>query len=119
MRLRTSVLGALNLFSSYARALDRKEVAVAQALADIATIGILQHREIQDTRAVASQLEGALQSRIVIEQAKGVLAERSQISVDAAFARFRQYARAENRRLSDVARDIVDGALPADTFTGS
>jgi len=117
MRLRTAVLGALNLFSDHERALDDAEIAVAQALADVATIGILQHRAIHDTRALATQLEGALQSRVVIEQAKGILAERTQISVDEAFDRFRRYARARNLRLSDVARDIVDGALPAASFT--
>ncbi|HEX5586877.1 MAG TPA: ANTAR domain-containing protein, partial [Acidimicrobiia bacterium] len=116
MRLRASVIGALNLFSTDRRALAHDDVAVAQALADIATIGIIQERSLRDTRTLAGQLETALESRIVIEQAKGVVAERAGVSVDAAFQRIRRYSRDHNRRLTDVARNVVDGSLRADAL---
>jgi GAF domain-containing protein len=111
MRLRTDVVGALNMFSSKPVALGDDDLGVAQALADVATIGILQERAIRDTRAFSAQLEGALQSRIVIEQAKGILAEHHRMSVDAAFDLLRRYARSRNALLSDTARGVVDGAL--------
>jgi GAF domain-containing protein len=111
MRLRTSTIGALNLFSSTRTALDTGDVAVAQALADIATIGILQERSIRDSRTFSAQLEVALESRIVIEQAKGIVAERSRISVDEAFLRIRTFARNHNRRLTDTAREVIAGKL--------
>jgi hypothetical protein len=116
MRLRASVIGALNLFSTERRALEHEDLAVAQALADIATIGIIQERSLRDTRALASQLESALESRIVIEQAKGIVAERAGVGVDVAFQRIRRYSRDHNRRLTDVARDVVSGALRTDTL---
>ena len=68
---------------------------------------------MRETRGVVQQLQGALNSRVLIEQAKGVLAERGKVSVDEAFASIRRYARAHNSRLSDVARDVIDGRLDA------
>jgi GAF domain-containing protein len=111
MRLRSQVIGALNLFASHAGALSDDDVVVAQAVADIATIGILQQRMITDTRVFSSQLEVALESRVAIEQAKGVVAEHNDVSVDAAFELIRGFARSHNRLLSDTARQIVDGTL--------
>ncbi len=111
MRLRSQVIGALNLFASHAGALSDDDVVVAQAVADVATIGILQQRMITDTRVFSSQLEVALESRVAIEQAKGVVAERNDVSVDAAFELIRGFARSHNRLLSDTARQIVDGTL--------
>ncbi|MGK2956967.1 MAG: GAF and ANTAR domain-containing protein [Acidimicrobiales bacterium] len=111
MRLRSQVVGALNLFASHVGALSDEDVVVAQAMADIATIGILQQRMITDTRVFSSQLEVALESRVWIEQAKGVVAEHNGVSVDAAFQLIRGFARSHNRLLSDTARQIVDGTL--------
>jgi AmiR/NasT family two-component response regulator len=80
-------------------------------MADIATIGIIQERLIHDQHVLTEQLEGALDSRVVIEQAKGIVAERNRLDVDEAFSHIRQFARDKNRRLTEVARDIVDGTL--------
>lgn len=113
MRLRHDVIGALNLFSTRAGALGPDDIRVAQAMADVATIGILQERAIHQGLEVAGQLESALQSRITIEQAKGIVAERCDISVDDAFGRIRSFARSGNQRLSDVARLIIDGSVDA------
>jgi AmiR/NasT family two-component response regulator len=82
-------------------------------MADIAAVALIQERAMRETRGVVQQLQGALNSRVLIEQAKGVLAERGQVSVDAAFVSMRRYARAHNNQLSDVARDVIDGRLGA------
>jgi len=113
MRLRSDVIGALNLFSSRSVAMTHRDLALAQAMADIATIGILQERAIHDSRAFSAQLEVALESRIVIEQAKGIVAERDRVSVDEAFQLIRRFARDHNRLLSDTARQVIAGSLTA------
>jgi transcriptional regulator with GAF, ATPase, and Fis domain len=118
LRLRGQAVGALNLFSTREGALDDGDLGVAQAMADVATIGILQERLIHDQSILTSQLETALRSRVVIEQAKGIVAERNRVDVDTAFVHIRHFARNTNRRLSDVARSIIDGTLtdvPIDT----
>jgi GAF domain-containing protein len=117
MRLRGQVIGALNLFRAEIGSMGDDDVVVAQALADVATIAILQNRTTVETRDLNVQLTTALASRIVIEQAKGVIAERHQVTVDAAFNRLRGHARAHNLRLAAVARDTVDGAIDVDTFS--
>jgi GAF domain-containing protein len=115
MRLRDEVVGALNLFSSAGVAvLDDDDLGVAQAMADIATIGILQERVIRDRSAFASQLEVALDSRVAIEQAKGIVAEHNRINVDEAFTAIRRFTRDHNRLLSVTARQIIDGTLTAE-----
>jgi GAF domain-containing protein len=114
MRLRTEVIGALNLFSTTPDPLSRQDQQVAQALADIATIGILQQRALSDGHVVSSQLEAALESRVLIEQAKGMVAEHDHVSVDDAFKLLRGYARAHNRLLRQTAVDIVEGSLRPD-----
>ncbi len=119
MRLRTEVIGALNLFSSTAGPLSTEDQMVAQALADIATIGILQQRALRDAHIVTSQFGAALESRIVIEQAKGIVAERTHVSIDAAFTLLRGYARGHNRLLSQTALEIIDGTLNPDALTQS
>jgi GAF domain-containing protein len=120
MRLRSQVIGALNLFSTERGTLGDDDLRVAQAMADIATIGILQERAIRDSRALSTQLELALESRIVIEQAKGIVAEHDQTSVDEAFQRLRRFARDHNRLLSDTARQVIDRSLePADLSRGA
>lgn len=108
MRLRDERLGAMNLFRATTGALEVEALMVAQALADMATIGILHERAFGGSELIVEQLQGALNSRTVIEQAKGVLAERGQISVGDAFTVLRRYARDHNRLLSQVARAVVD-----------
>jgi len=116
MRLRTEVIGALNLLSTAPTPLGTEDQQVAQALADIATIGILQERALNDALIVTSQLEAALESRIVIEQAKGIVAERTHVGIDTAFELLRGYARTNNRLLRDTAREIIDGSLSSDAL---
>jgi hypothetical protein len=113
LRLRNQVVGSLNLFHADTGGLDSAELRLAQALADAATIGILQQRTIRRGEVVAGQLQLALTSRIVIEQAKGVLAERLQISTDQAFEVLRGAARSRNLLLSDLARDVASGSADA------
>ena len=110
MRLRTDVIGALNLFGTQPGALDEDTIQLAQALADVATIGLLQARAIHQRETLAEQLQTALNSRIVIEQAKGVLAERRNVDMDQSFTLLRSAARTNNRRLSELARAVVDGS---------
>jgi len=116
MRLRSNVIGALNLFSTDSAPLSREGQDVAQALADIATIGILQERALTDKNVVTSQLQSALESRVAIEQAKGMVAEHNHISVDVAFKLLRGYARSHNRMLRDVANEVINGNLPTEAL---
>jgi transcriptional regulator with GAF, ATPase, and Fis domain len=108
MRLRDQVIGALNLFRADSGPLDLADLRVGQALADVATIGLLQERSLRRSETIAEQLQAALNSRVVIEQAKGKLAERLTIDMDQAFRMLRDYARNSNQRLTDVARNFVD-----------
>ncbi|SCF25199.1 GAF and ANTAR domain-containing protein [Micromonospora mirobrigensis] len=110
MRLRSEVVGALNLFDVRPGALAEDKLRIGQALADVATIGLLQHRAIQRRDILTEQLQAALNSRVLIEQAKGVLAERLQVDVGQAFAMLRDGARSRNRRLSELSEAIVDGS---------
>ncbi|BCL17706.1 GAF and ANTAR domain-containing protein [Micromonospora sagamiensis] len=110
MRLRSEVIGALSLFDVQSGALDADRLRVGQALADVATIGLLQQRAVHRRDILTEQLQTALTSRVLIEQAKGVLAERLQVDVGAAFTLLRAEARRRNRRLSDLARAVVDGS---------
>ena len=110
MRLRTDIIGALNLFGSRPGALDQDTLRLGQALADVATIGLLQARAIHHRETVAEQLQTALNSRIIIEQAKGVIAERRQLDMEQSFTLLRGTARTNNRRLSELARAVVDGS---------
>lgn len=120
MRLRTDIIGALNLFHDAPGALDENRLRVGQSLADIATIGLLQQRAIHRRDAITEQLQTALNSRVLIEQAKGLLAERLQVDVAEAFTLLRTAARTHNRRLSDLAGAIVDGTeqLPTPPTAG-
>jgi GAF domain-containing protein len=119
MRLRTSIIGALNLFRSTTGSLNDADVTAAQALADIATIAIVQHRTAVDTQVLNHQLTEALTSRIIIEQAKGMIGERRHLPMDQAFALLRQHARHNNLRLADVARTIIDGTTDPNTLEPS
>jgi GAF domain-containing protein len=111
LRLRSQTIGGLNLFSDAPGAMSQDDQRVAQALADVATIGILQQRSIHRTTVLAEQLQQALNSRIAIEQAKGVLAERHDLDMAAAFESLRRHARNHNMRLADVAGAVVRGDL--------
>ncbi len=118
LRLRGQVIGALNLFGADAGALDVQDVMLVQALADVATIGLLQERAIHNGEVLTEQLQGALNSRIVIEQAKGLLAGVHGVDVDQAFALLRGYARNHNRRLVDLAYAVIsDPAAVPDLTT--
>jgi transcriptional regulator with GAF, ATPase, and Fis domain len=117
MRLREDIIGVLNLFSSSPRPIPENDARIGQALADVATIGLLQQRAIQHRQVLAEQLQGALNSRVLIEQAKGVLTERLHIDMDEAFETLRSYARRHNRRLTDLAQDVIDGAVDAAQLT--
>jgi hypothetical protein len=110
MRLRTQVIGALNLFDTRPGALPAGTVRLGQAFADVATIGLLQARAISRRDILADQLQSALNSRVIIEQAKGVIAERRQLDMDQSFTLLRTAARNSNRRLSDLSRAVVDGS---------
>jgi len=109
MRLRTEVIGALNFFDTKPGAVDADKLRIGQALADVATIGLLQQRAIHRRDVLTEQLQTALNSRVLIEQAKGVLAERLHVDVADAFTVLRNGARSHNRRLSELAQAIVDG----------
>jgi len=111
LRLRRETIGALNLFGREPGVLGERDLQVARALADIATIGILQERAIRRGEVLTEQLQTALNSRVAIEQAKGALAQAGNLDMDQAFAVLRFYARKNNARLSEVARQIVTGAL--------
>ncbi len=114
MRLRDQVIGALNLFSGGTPALGPADLRIGQALADVATIGLLQERNVRRAETLAEQLQAALNSRVVIEQAKGRLAERLGLDMGQAFTLLRDHARNSNQRLTDVARHIIDS--PTATF---
>jgi GAF domain-containing protein len=110
MRLRHEVIGALNLFRGEPGPFDLAELRIGQALADVATIGLLHQQNVRRSETLAEQLRAALDSRVVIEQAKGKLAERLSIDMDQAFSLLRDHARSSNERLTDVARAFVDSA---------
>jgi transcriptional regulator with GAF, ATPase, and Fis domain len=118
LRLRNETIGAINLFASGSVDLSDEDLRLGRALADVATIGILQERAIRRTETLSEQLQGALNSRVIIEQAKGVLAERGGLDMDAAFASLRSYARSHNLHLRDVAREVVDGTVATDEVIG-
>jgi GAF domain-containing protein len=111
MRLRGAVIGALNLFHAEPGAMRSADIEAAQALADVATIAILQHRAALEAHVLNEQLSHALNTRIVIEQAKGMVAEREGLDMQQAFERLRSHARNRNLRLADVARDVIAGSL--------
>jgi GAF domain-containing protein len=116
MRVRSDTIGALNLFRTTPGTLTDADLRAAQALADIATLSILQHRNHSDSQLLPKQLQHALNIRVIIEQAKGILAERSNIDMEAAFTRLRRYARDHQLRLNQVAQDVTEGKLTAATI---
>lgn len=110
LRLRDERVGALNLLRTDVGPLQQTDIAVGQALADVATIGILHQRIMTRSELVNQQLQTALNTRVVIEQAKGVLAERGGVDMDIAFSLLRAHARKTQQRLADLARAVVAGA---------
>jgi GAF domain-containing protein len=109
MRRRADVIGAMNLFRMAPGDLDPAAAGIARALTEIATIGLLQQKARHEKEALVEQLQTALASRVVIEQAKGVLAERLKLGTDQAFKLLRHHARRRNRRLTDFARAVIEG----------
>ncbi|MDP1820282.1 MAG: GAF and ANTAR domain-containing protein [Acidimicrobiales bacterium] len=113
LRLRGNIIGALNMFHTDQEALAEGEAEIAQAFADVATIAILQHRAGLEGQVMNEQLQQALNSRVLIEQAKGVTAERAGLSIDEAFRALRSHARNHNLGLVSVAQGVIDGTLHA------
>jgi hypothetical protein len=111
MRLRNEVLGALNLFKAQPGPVDQTDFNAVQAFADMATIGIVHERAVRHARELAAQLQTALNSRVLIEQAKGILAEHAGLDMDAAYQALRWYARNHNGRLGEVAAAVVSGKV--------
>jgi len=116
MRLRSQTIGALNLFRADGGRMGGADVNAAQALADVATIAILQHRAACNAQVLNEQLTQALNTRIVIEQAKGVVAERANLDMEQAFVRLRRHARNHSLHLSDVAGAVSTKALPVSSL---
>ncbi len=117
MRLRDQVIGTMNLFRGEPNGLNPAVARAARALVDVATIGILQERAVRQQELVAGQLQAALNSRVMIEQAKGILAERLRLTPDQAFILLRRYARDHNRPLTELVGDVINGAV--DVSAGS
>ena len=111
LRLKDLILGCLNLFMSEPVGLSDAEISLAQALADVASIAIVQDQATRQAVIREGHLQHALTSRISIEQAKGMLSEHGQVDMDEAFNRLRAFARNNNRGLTEVARSLVDGTL--------
>ncbi|MDZ7674088.1 MAG: GAF and ANTAR domain-containing protein [Acidimicrobiales bacterium] len=111
MRLRGSVIGSLNLFRSGVGEMGPADLTVAQAFADVATIAILQHRAALEAQVLNQQLTHALNSRVILEQAKGMVAERLDLDMERSFAALRSHARHHNLRLSELAQSVIDGSL--------
>jgi GAF domain-containing protein len=111
LRLREATLGALNLLSVTRTPMAEADVIVARAFADLATLSIVQHRAAAEAQRLNEQLSSALTSRVVIEQAKGVISERARVEPAEAFSRLRYYARNHNLRLTDIAQAAIDGTL--------
>jgi transcriptional regulator with GAF, ATPase, and Fis domain len=111
MRLRDETIGALNLFRLEPGLLSEADLEIGQAMADVATVGLIQERAIAASELLAAQLQTALTSRVQLEQAKGMLAQRTGLPLGQAFQLMRDYARSRGRRLSDVAEQIIEGAL--------
>jgi transcriptional regulator with GAF, ATPase, and Fis domain len=119
MRLRTDVIGALNLFRIRAGELSDLALRTTRAMVDVATIGLLQERSIRHQEILTEQLQTALNSRVVIEQAKGLVGERLGVDMEGAFAALRGYARGHNLKLGDVARAVVTGRIGTNDLLGT
>lgn len=117
MRVRDERIGAMNIFDTRDRVIDAVDVSLAQAFADVASIGILQARAAQESAELADNLQHALDTRVAVEQAKGIVAERLGVDMVEAFALLRGHARRESRLLADVVADVISHRLPATNLT--
>jgi GAF domain-containing protein len=117
LRVRTDVIGALNLFRGTDEPFTDAEMDIAQAMGEMAAIGLIQERALRERTLLTEQLQAALTSRVVIEQAKGMLAEYLTMTVDDAFQLLRNHARERNRKLSDVASDVVNRKIQSAALT--
>ncbi len=113
MRLRDERIGALNLFADRVNGLTEADQALGQAMADVATIGLLHERVLDEQAVVSGQLQTALNSRIAVEQAKGLIAELADVDMGEAFELLRSFALNHNRRLRDVVADVINRDLSA------
>ncbi|PVZ12944.1 GAF and ANTAR domain-containing protein [Actinomycetospora cinnamomea] len=111
LRCNERAIGAMNLFTTTPRPFPDADVHAAQALADVATTVVLQHRTLGEAQLITEQLRTALDSRIIIEQAKGALAERGGLSADDAFARMRRHARRHHLKVTAVAQAVMSDAI--------
>ena len=119
LRVRTDIIGAMNLFRGADAPFTEVEMDIAQAMAEMAVTGLLQERARRERSLLAEQLQSALDSRVVIEQAKGVVAQRYGVGMDEAFSLLRTYCRNTHQRLNEVARLIVaDGSRIPDLSAG-
>jgi GAF domain-containing protein len=118
LRHRDNVIGALNLFSSTVGQIEADDIKIIQALADVATIGLLQQRALAHSEILTEQLQGALNSRVTIEQAKGALARMRGVSVDDAFTLMRDHSRRNHLRLTDLALAVVTDPASHPDLTG-
>jgi GAF domain-containing protein len=116
MRLRGRTIGALNMFRTGTGALDDADVVAAQALADVATIAIVQHRAALDARALNDQLNQVHNSRMIVEQAKGRITQATGVDMEQAFRRLRNHARNHNLHLAELARGIAEGTADPGTL---
>lgn len=119
MRLRDKVVGTMNLMGTEVGGLDERDIALAQALADVAIIGILQERSLRDPRILSEQLHLALDSRVLLEQAKGVLAHTLGLDMEGAFNTLRSYARTNRVPLREVAEGVVTRKIDVSTLTAA
>jgi GAF domain-containing protein len=111
LRLRRTTIGSLNFFSDQAGELSTADAGVAQTIADVATIGLMQERAAREATLAQEQLRRALAARVLVEQAKGVLADSHSIDMDAAWQVLRREARVRRSRVTDLARGVVDGRI--------
>ena len=111
LRLRGAVIGTMNLFGHESVALNEEDAALAQGLADVATIAILQERALKEHSIAREQLQGALDSRVIIEQAKGVISQLRDVDMDEAFTLLRQHARSNHLQIREVSEQVVSRTL--------
>lgn len=116
LRVRRTVIGALNLFRGTDEPFSDADLEIAQAMADVAAISLIQERALRERSLVAEQLEAALRSRVIIEQAKGMIAEYLNATVDDAFQMLRTYARDRNLKLTAVATGVVEREIPSQSL---
>lgn len=114
LRLRSATIGAINLFGAAPGGMTEADQRIARAMGDVAAIAIIQSQMVRESETRAGQLQHALDSRVAIEQAKGMVAQKLGSDMDGAFAAIRSYARSHRRHLTDVAAEIIAGKLSLD-----